>query len=368
MKQERTILALRGWKGYVLAVLLAGAALVVMLSLRSFLAASTYIIFVPAVVATAWFAGFRAALLGALFSVIAVEWGLRPLRPDGHLVAGLVALATLAGVSGLVAWLAHHVRKLVRVREEILAIVAHDLRNALHVVLTSTHALRGGIHGREDRERLLEIQERAIARANRLMDDLRDAASMDKGQFRVEPQATRVEDLLTEARDQIGLQNGVQCVLHLVPGFPPISVDRCRMVQALTNLLENAARHSPDGGTVVLGAVREAQHLVLYVSDEGHGISERDLPYVFQSFWRGEDSSGSGLGLAIVKGITEAHGGSVQVESQQGQGATFRLLLPLSVEGTQPTEPAAQSGADETRAQPYPAYRPGRAGSESSVA
>ncbi|MBV9617462.1 MAG: ATP-binding protein, partial [Ktedonobacteraceae bacterium] len=115
----------------------------------------------------------------------------------------------------------------------------------------------------------------------------------------------------------------------------PVLADSDRITQVLLNLLDNARRHTPEGGTITIGARSENQRLTVWVSDTGTGIDPADLPNIFERFYRADRSrttttGGSGLGLAIVKAIITAHGGTIRAESQPGQGTSIVFTLPLS--------------------------------------
>jgi signal transduction histidine kinase len=119
----------------------------------------------------------------------------------------------------------------------------------------------------------------------------------------------------------------------MAPRPATVDADEDRLAQILTNLLDNALRHTPPGGRVALRTYGAGNDLVLEVRDTGSGILPEEQPYVFERFWRGDrsrsrESGGSGLGLAIVRQLVMLHGGTVEVESQPGQGSTFRVIIP----------------------------------------
>jgi signal transduction histidine kinase len=113
-------------------------------------------------------------------------------------------------------------------------------------------------------------------------------------------------------------------------GTAPLSIqaDAGRLDQVLSNLVANALRHTPRGGTITLRAAATPAGMRLQVSDNGSGIPPEDVPYIFERFWSGGAPGGSGLGLAIARQLVQAHGGHITVESQTGKGATFTIVLP----------------------------------------
>jgi len=115
-------------------------------------------------------------------------------------------------------------------------------------------------------------------------------------------------------------------------GLPPVMADPDRMEQVLLNLIHNAIKHTPPGGKIILTAERLEQEIIIKVSDTGEGIAKKDVPRIFERFYKTDQaraSGGTGLGLAIAKHIVEAHKGRIWVESVAGQGATFYIALPL---------------------------------------
>jgi signal transduction histidine kinase len=121
---------------------------------------------------------------------------------------------------------------------------------------------------------------------------------------------------------------GVKLSASAPDALPSIDVDPTRMRSALGNVIANAIRHTPSGGSVSVQASAEADSVVVSVSDTGEGIAPDLLPHVFERFVRGAGSKGSGLGLAIAHDITVAHGGTIDVQSSPGDGTTFRITLP----------------------------------------
>jgi len=126
---------------------------------------------------------------------------------------------------------------------------------------------------------------------------------------------------------------GVTLTVDLPPRLPPVKADADRTIQVLTNLLDNALKHTPRGGQVVVSAAERRGHVLLSVADTGPGIPEAELPHIFDRFYkvdkaRSSARGGAGLGLAIAKRLVEAQGGIIMVESQEGRGARFVIALP----------------------------------------
>ena len=167
---------------------------------------------------------------------------------------------------------------------------------------------------------------------SRLLEDLQTLSTAEAGALRlhrerVDP-ATLVEDAVSAFGSQADSQ-GVRLSADVSPGIPPIDVDPVRVSEVLSNLLSNALRHTPPGGTVTISVAPEAQGVAFAVEDTGTGIPADALPHVFDRFVKGEGSHGAGLGLAIARSLVEAHGGELSARSAPGRGTTMRFVLPL---------------------------------------
>ncbi|MBN1658057.1 MAG: HAMP domain-containing histidine kinase, partial [Anaerolineae bacterium] len=160
-------------------------------------------------------------------------------------------------------------------------------------------------------------------------------------QLTLDLQALDVQQLLIDVRDAFGCQAeeaGITFLVEAEGTLPTLVADPQRLGQVLGNLVTNGLRHTPRGGTLILGAEPAPDGVAgmhLWVADTGEGIPEDELPRIFDRFWRGDPSrshvsgAGSGLGLAIARGLVEAHGGRIRAESQVGEGTTISVLLPL---------------------------------------
>jgi signal transduction histidine kinase len=229
-------------------------------------------------------------------------------------------------------------RRSLQARDEISAIVSHDLRNPLNAVALAAELLRE-TEDADDRRRHVDKIHGAVERMARLIRDLVDITRVESGTLAVDLAPVAAADLLGRAQSEladVAAAAGVELVC--LPAEPPdlaVAADRHRVLQVLSNLLANAVRHSPEGSRVELGARNGGGEAVLWVEDQGSGLPEEDLEHVFDRFWRGRRrrGDGAGLGLAIARGIVEAHGGRIEAESCVGCGATFRFTLPLATGG-----------------------------------
>ena len=275
---------------------------------------------------------------------VPVRWSLRPLM-DGRVVRG--AVVTVTDMTQI-REAERALREAVRAREETLAVVSHDLRNPLGSISAAAELLLDVPLDQEKTRRQLGTIQKAAERSNLLIEDLLDVSRIDAGALSVRPAACPVRPLLEEAASLIAMQaleKGITVLVRISGDVLRVHADRHRMLQVLGNLLGNALRYTPEGGEIRLAAARRGDHeVVISVADSGQGIAPEDQSRLFDRFWRLDrtDRSGAGLGLAIVKGIIEAHGGSVEVESELGQGATFSVVLP-----TRPTSPGADLSTRE---------------------
>lgn len=250
--------------------------------------------------------------------------------------AGLAALALEN------ARLYQQARSAVRERDEMLAIVSHDLRNPVNAIVMLTGAVL-----RRDLDEVPPPEEpanmardeveavRAAARqADGLIQDLQDVSRISAGRLRVERRRVSAADILKECADMfepVMVDAALRFVRRFDESLPVLLADRQRLQQVLSNLLGNAVRFTPHGGEIVLGATRQDDMLRISVRDTGPGVAPEDVPRLFERYFQAPRllRSGSGLGLYIAKGIIEAHGGEIGVDSQVGQGAEFWFTVPV---------------------------------------
>ncbi len=236
----------------------------------------------------------------------------------------------------------------VRGRDELIAVVSHDLRNPLNVVTLALQLIESDP---DSLAAALPRAKRGVDRMQRLIADLLDVARIETGTLAVELRPVEIGVVLDDAIEQhrpLAAERQIS-LQRMYEG--PVGVaecDRHRLGQVLANLIGNALKFTPKGGTIRIGAGVEEDWLSIFVSDTGRGIAPAHLDHIFDRYWQPERGThGVGLGLAIVKGIVAAHGGDVSVDSTLGEGATFRIRLRLSdgramVTGEQPPLAAAR--------------------------
>ncbi len=223
-----------------------------------------------------------------------------------------------------------------RQRRQMTADIAHELRTPVSVILGHLDAIENGVlPASEDTLRILREE---AERLSRLIEDLRTLAHADAGELVLHRSPAQPLELLRRAVASYQAQaqaKRVRLQLTAEEELPVVEVDADRMAQVLGNLLNNALRHTPEGGSVEIGAEAREGAVRLWVQDSGPGIPPEELSLVFQRFYRTDKSrrredGGSGLGLAIVRSLVEAHGGRVWAESEVGRGARFVVELPCA--------------------------------------
>ena len=238
----------------------------------------------------------------------------------------------------------------VRDRDEMLGVVAHDLRNPLWSILMQATLLRRNGIGPEHRlRRHVNAIERAANRMKHLIKDLLDVARMEAGRFSIDVAPVSVGALiseLVESQRPLVSESSLDLRVDLAVNAGEVVADRHRLLQAFENLISNAARFTDPGGRITIGARPEDGEVVFWVSDTGTGIGQEALPHVFDRFWQARETprQGAGLGLPIVKGIVDSHGGRVWVESEVGAGSTFFFTLPSARADRQARGAAAGAG------------------------
>ncbi|HEU4888141.1 MAG TPA: ATP-binding protein [Thermoanaerobaculia bacterium] len=240
----------------------------------------------------------------------------------------------------------------VRAREEVLAIVSHDLRNPLSAVILGSSLLQMSQSlSEEDREQLDTIEVSA-QRMSRLIADLLDVTRLEGGKrLPIEPETMHAAELLQEAQELFRAQAAVASVTmeyHADEQLPPVHADRHRVMQVLSNLIGNSLKFTPPDGRITVSATLRGDEVLFGIADTGPGIPREHLSDIFSPYWQAKRTErlGAGLGLPIAKGIVEAHGGRIWVESEQGNGAQFYFTLPLH------TPAQSQTAAAEPQPEP----------------
>lgn len=223
-------------------------------------------------------------------------------------------------------------------RDDVLAIVSHDLGNPLSAIRIGTTLLLSGLTEEEKQEggwkHIVGIRNSA-EQMERLIRDLLEVKRIEAGQLSVERDKVSVGPLIDEAVSlltPIAEGKGVQLRAQVPADIPAVYADRERILQTFSNLVGNAVKFTPADGTVTISASAAENEVVFCVADTGSGIAPEDLPHVFDRYWQAKTRrrrQGIGLGLVIVKGIIDAHGGRVWAESEPGRGSRFYFSLPL---------------------------------------
>jgi signal transduction histidine kinase len=218
-----------------------------------------------------------------------------------------------------------------RARDDILAVVSHDLRGPLHAITLAVEALRDEIP--EAAHRYLGAIERSSARAERLISDLLEATAIENGALQLTRGTIDAGALLRQAaadHELLVKESGGVIIAQTPEEQTLVAADRDRVMQVLSNLIGNALKHAR-GTPIQLTLRRNGKDATFAVRDGGPGISDSELPHIFDRYWSGRTKrGGAGLGLAIAKGIVDAHGGRIAVASQHGQGTEFSFTLPLA--------------------------------------
>lgn len=218
-------------------------------------------------------------------------------------------------------------------RQQMTADIAHELRTPLSVILGHVDAIEEGVL--PPSPETLHVIREETAQLSRLVEDLRVLSRADAGELSLTLVPTTPEELLEKAvlaHRPLAAEKGIELQIDAEDNLPSLSVDPDRMSQVLDNLLSNALRHTPEGGSIRLFARNADRGVELGVVDSGPGISPEVLPHVFDRFYRadtsrGREMGGSGLGLAIARSIVESHKGTIRALSGAGEGATFIIWL-----------------------------------------
>jgi signal transduction histidine kinase len=269
----------------------------------------------------------RERLLGAL-SLISAD-AARPYGPDDLRITDAIAGRSAVFLEN--ARLYRESKRATEARDDVLGVVAHDLRNPLSAIASVAAILRR----RGAEHELAEDITECVRRMNRLIEDLLDVTRIEAGHLSLKQSRLPVAKVVSDAlagQKPLASSASIELRLDAAPGLPDIWADRDRLLQVFENLFGNAIKFTKPGGRITLSAAARTDEILFSVSDTGCGIANSHLPHVFDRFWQapGAMRRGMGFGLAIVKGIIETHGGRVWAESVPGRGTTFLFTIPLA--------------------------------------
>jgi signal transduction histidine kinase len=318
-----------------------------------FLPPSPHLLFYPAILIVARFGGRGPGMLTVLLSTLAIaHWFLPPgtahaltLRHDQVDLAifAILGLAMTLMLTRMTDALKRarsalneteearrHLDNALRTRQEMLAVISHDLRNPLASIALSAAAAEGSLPPGADgaRGNCGRIQ-RVARRMERLLQDLLDEAAFDAGAFRIVRSEADMGPLIDEVLtlfQPLADQGSILLRGHR-EALPRVSLDRERIARVLENLVGNAMKFVPRGGEISVSAQAADGKIVFEVHDSGSGIAPEQLPFIFDRHWRGDSKGGTGLGLYIARRIVEAHGGQIWASSHSG--TTFGFSVPV---------------------------------------
>ncbi|AZF49536.1 ATP-binding protein [Pseudomonas sp. R2-7-07] len=231
----------------------------------------------------------------------------------------------------------------VRARDDLVAVVSHDLRNPMTVISMLCGMMRKafsseGPHTSRRISSAIDTMQQAAGRMNTLLEDLLDTSKIEAGRYVVKPVALDVSHMFDEAYSllaPLALEKGIDLSFNAEPGLL-INADPERLFQVLSNLIGNAIKFTPRLGNIGVSAMSNGAEIVFSVRDSGEGIAPEQLPHVFERYWTQTENNptGSGLGLYITQGIVQAHGGEISAKSEVGRGSEFRFTVPRVIEGS----------------------------------
>jgi signal transduction histidine kinase len=228
-----------------------------------------------------------------------------------------------------------------RLKSDFLSTVSHELRTPLTSIRSfSEILLRYDVDNTEKRKKFVSIIHNEAERLTRMINDLLDLSKIEAGRLELIPESLELEPVFSRAigtTHPLCAENGIRITSEIEPGLPAVYADADWLHQVLTNLMFNAVKFSPEGGTIRLGAIKDEGVARISVKDEGPGIPPERLEQIFERFYQVRDPQnnqplGTGLGLTISREIVEKMGGRIWVESEPGAGATFFFSVPLAPE------------------------------------
>jgi two-component system phosphate regulon sensor histidine kinase PhoR len=267
---------------------------------------------------------------GAVSAEIALDD--TPLQAVGTRLAGVLEGSILLLFQDLT-----RLRRLETVRRDFIANISHELRTPLASLQSLAETLRGGaLDDRAAADRFLGLMQTEIDTMSQTVRELLELSRIEAGESPPALQPADPADICADALRRIQMlaeRNGLRVENRCPPGLPQVSADTARIEQALMNLLHNAVKFTPAGGTISVAAEPRGAEVVFSVADTGVGIAAEDQPRIFERFYKADRSrsgGGTGLGLSIVRHIIQAHRGKLWVESAVGRGSTFFFTLPIA--------------------------------------
>jgi len=271
----------------------------------------------------------------------------------------LYGLIVVCGSAAALFWMARLERKARRADEldhlksEFVSRVSHELRTPLTTIKALTRLLQRGEVSEEKRREYLETISIECDRQIDLILNLLDVSRIEGGGFHIATERVETTDVLTSCiKAEMAAAERRRHKLEIIRSgsVPPICTDPRHLRRVISNLIENSIKYTPDGGLITLSADADADHVAIHVSDNGRGIPEKDLPILFDKFYRGlptphpatlnedlfedADASGVGLGLYLARDVMQRMGGKISVKTEVGRGSTFTLQLPIWKAGT----------------------------------
>ena len=231
----------------------------------------------------------------------------------------------------------HREQQAVRARDELVAVVSHDLRNPMTIISMLCGMMQktfssDGSHASRRITTAIDTMQQASSRMNILLEDLLDTSKIEAGRYTISAQSLDVTQIFEEALSllmPLASEKQVELTFHAEPDLQ-IHADPERLFQVLSNLISNAIKFTPADGKIVVAAMSNGDDIVFSVRDSGKGIPAEQLPHIFDRYWTAKEgnTSGTGLGLYISQGIIKAHGGQLLAESTPGEGSEFRFTVP----------------------------------------
>ena len=313
---------------------------------RTKILASTALAFLPAILIAALLARFISRRFGDILGHAAelAKGNFRArLNRMGGAEFGQLSLRlneTAGNLEQIVGQLQHEhaeLEKVERIRKDFVINVSHELRTPLASIQGYTETLiNGALHDPQHNMRFLRIIRHNAERLTRLTEDLLTLSRIEQKRQKFEFEVHRVHDLLCDAVElvtPIVEKSRIQIAEEPTPANAVVWCDSEAVSQILSNLLDNAIKYTPPGGSITIGATQSGRFFELYVRDTGAGIPADEVPRLFERFYRvdkarSRELGGTGLGLAIVKHLVAAHGGIARVESKPNEGSTFYFTLP----------------------------------------